>query len=180
MHYIALLRGINVGGNNTISMSELKLSLEKAGLENVRTYINSGNVLFTVNKSTESKLAQVIEKTIDESFGLTIRTVVITESRLRNIMNKMPKGWGENKEFKYNLIFLIPPYHINEVVEGIGVLKPDIEDIVVGDGVLYQSISWTMFGRATSGKIASRPVYKQMTIRTIGTGRKLLSLLEAK
>ena len=49
MKFIALLRGINVGGNNKVSMSELKVIFEQAGMQNVSTYINSGNVIFESN-----------------------------------------------------------------------------------------------------------------------------------
>ena len=58
MKYVALLRGINVGGNNKVSMTELKTCLEEAGFENVSTYINSGNVLFESEANDAVKLAQ--------------------------------------------------------------------------------------------------------------------------
>lgn len=63
MNYVALLRGVNVGGKNKVSMSELKVCFEDLGYQNVSTYINSGNILFTSSKSAAA-LAKEIEATL--------------------------------------------------------------------------------------------------------------------
>jgi uncharacterized protein (DUF1697 family) len=161
-------------------MALLKSALEADGFQEVSTYINSGNIVFTHETTDERELAERIERVIEKQFGFFVSTVVISEEHLAQIIANMPKGWGGDAEWKYNLIFLILPYDIQEVVSGIGELKPDIEAIVVGEGVLYQSMSRQLFGRTTTGKLASRPVYQKMTIRTIGTAQKLLSLLGTK
>lgn len=178
MNYVAFIRGINVGGARTVNMAELKQALSGVGLYDVRTYINSGNLLFHDDESSEQELATKIEQVINEKFGFLAPTVVLKQPHLKKIVDEMPNGWNEDSEWKYNLIFLIPPYDSNDIVQSIGQLKPDIEHIVVGDGVLYQSMSRKHFGRTTTSKLASNPVYQKMTIRTTGTVRKLLSLLE--
>ncbi|MDG0793718.1 DUF1697 domain-containing protein [Cohnella ginsengisoli] len=67
--HIALLRGINVGGNNKIKMAELKAACERLGLEAVRTYIQSGNIVFRSDRSEEA-LREMIEATLQNEFGV--------------------------------------------------------------------------------------------------------------
>ena len=66
--YVAFLRGINVGGNALISMTQLKAYFEQLGFDNVRTYINSGNVIFTSTSTDERKLERSITKALVEHF----------------------------------------------------------------------------------------------------------------
>lgn len=68
MIYIALLRGINVGGNNKVAMLELRSVFEQAGMKNVTTYINSGNVIFE-SELSKNKLASMLELAIEQKFG---------------------------------------------------------------------------------------------------------------
>jgi uncharacterized protein (DUF1697 family) len=72
---------------------------------------------------------------------------------------------------------MIGSHDMTDVVQAIGSLKPDIEAMAPGQGVLYQSMSRELFGRTTTGKLVSSPIYKQMTIRNYNTVTKLLTLL---
>lgn len=178
MKYVALLRGINVGGNNKIKMADLKVCLEKAGLNNVRTYIQSGNVLFESAELDKALLTTQFEQTISKTFKLTVPTVILSEPELRTIAKNTPAGWLENPEWKYNYVFLKPPYKMDQVLTDIGELKPDIEAMTAGEGILYQGMSIKLFGRTTTGKLAGKPVYKLMTIRNHNTVTKLIALLD--
>ncbi len=180
MKYIALLRGINVGGNALIKMSELKQCFEALGLEKVGTYINSGNVLFNIQPTDTQKLADKIESAIEKTFKIPVRVVVIDEKSYKNMIENVPNGWGEKEGWKYNLLFLMPPYDIDEILTDIGELKPDIEIVKAGDGVIYQAVLFKSFGKATSGRLASRASYKKMTIRNWNTSRKLVELISVK
>jgi uncharacterized protein (DUF1697 family) len=71
MKYVALLRGINVGGKNIMTMAALKLCVEQTGVENVGTCIQSGNVLFESGERSGAKLTQRIEGTVSSTFGIT-------------------------------------------------------------------------------------------------------------
>jgi uncharacterized protein (DUF1697 family) len=92
MRYIALLRGINVGGNTMIKMAELKTVFEKCGFKNVVTYINSGNLAFDVAKSAavETKLITKIETAIEKSFGKQIPVMVREQTAITDIITKNP------------------------------------------------------------------------------------------
>ncbi|QGQ99267.1 DUF1697 domain-containing protein [Paenibacillus psychroresistens] len=87
--YIALLRGINVGGNNMIKMSELKLMFEEMGFGKVQTYINSGNVLFTSENGAE-QVRQRAEFEVNKAFGIAATVVIRTAAELERIIGDCP------------------------------------------------------------------------------------------
>ncbi len=177
MKYIALLRGINVGGKAKVPMAELRNSFESLGYSDVRTYINSGNVIFESEESDQTALKIDIEDCIQKQFNLNLQIILIESTRYKKILNTAPVWWGRDTTWKHNLIFVIEPYDMKEVVAAIGELKPDIEAICAGDGYVYQSLQFDKFGQTTTGKLASSPVYKKMTIRNYNTSQKLLTLL---
>lgn len=87
--YVALLRGINVGGKNKIKMAELRTALEEIGLSRVKTYIQSGNVLFT-SPDDESSLRKRIEQEIAAAFGITLTVVMRTAEEMEHIVSHCP------------------------------------------------------------------------------------------
>jgi uncharacterized protein (DUF1697 family) len=108
-----------------------------------------------------------------------VEVVVFSQSEWRQIIAAAPSSWGADKTWKHNLLVLLPPYNMAEAVTAVGALKPDIEAMRAGDGVLYQSMSQALFGRTTTGKLASNPLYKRLTIRNYNTATKLLALLDS-
>lgn len=95
--YIALLRGINVGGKNKIKMVELKRLLEAINLSEVRTYIQSGNILFKSDKS-EEYLCNKIEHEIHYTFGVTTKVILRTKKELEELIFSCPFSESEIKE----------------------------------------------------------------------------------
>ncbi|MGB5759541.1 MAG: DUF1697 domain-containing protein, partial [Acidimicrobiales bacterium] len=93
--YVALLRGINVGGHNKIPMAELRATLEKAGLRDVTTYIQSGNVALTAPSCNGEELSRVIT----EDFGITVPVIVRTGEELAAAIaaNPFPDAEAEPK-----------------------------------------------------------------------------------
>ncbi|MFA1736151.1 DUF1697 domain-containing protein [Lysinibacillus fusiformis] len=87
--YVALLRGINVGGHNKIKMADLREALIPLGLQNIRTYIQSGNILF---QSTESEevLQKQIHETIQINFDITSTVIIRTDEEFQHIVNNCP------------------------------------------------------------------------------------------
>ncbi|WP_006520532.1 DUF1697 domain-containing protein [Desulfoscipio gibsoniae] len=121
--YIALLRGINVGGNNKISMQQLKEAFRQAGFTDARTYINSGNVIFSGNDS-EDALQAVCEALISEQFGLGISVTIISAEELSNALDHAPEWWNIPNGAKHNAIFVIPPATAEDVCTEVGEIKP--------------------------------------------------------
>ncbi len=105
--YIAFIRGINVGGNNIIKMDSLKKSFEAAGLKNVKTYIQSGNVIFDSNKKNVLSLTEHIEKQLLEDYGKEIKTIIRTIAQIEELVNLNPFKKKENiKDVKFYVLFL--------------------------------------------------------------------------
>jgi uncharacterized protein (DUF1697 family) len=177
IQYLALLRGVNVGGNGLLSMPLLRQVLSDAGLDNVRTYIQSGNILFTSANTDRQDLTRIIHDCIAATFQLDVSIAIFTKDEWQNIIDSAPNWWGTDPEWKHNLLALLPPTTATETVAAIGTLKPDIEAVEAGEGVVYQSVSFKLFGRTTTGKLAAKPIYKKMTIRNYNTATKLLTLL---
>ena len=105
--YIALLRGINVGGNNIIKMVDLKLAFEEMGFLNVKTYIQSGNVIFSSDRKNKVELTDEIEKKLLEKFSYNSIIVLRTKEELEEQLASAPKNYGvDNENYRYDVIFL--------------------------------------------------------------------------
>ncbi|MFF6015751.1 DUF1697 domain-containing protein [Lysinibacillus fusiformis] len=89
MNYVALLRGINVGGHNKIKMADLREALIPLGLQNIRTYIQSGNILFE-STELEEVLQKQIHETIQMNFDITSTVIIRTAEELQHIVNNCP------------------------------------------------------------------------------------------
>ena len=97
MKYVAFLRGINVGGKNKIKMETLREIVGLLGFTNVKTYINSGNLIFETAQTDDLKLAEVIEKAIESEFSLKIKVMVRQFAEIENIVKNNPfAGQFEN------------------------------------------------------------------------------------
>src|SRR4051812_15074952 len=90
MRYVALLRGVNVGGNTKVNMAELRAVCERLGFENVKTYINSGNVVFETGKANTDKLAVQIHDAILSEFGIDTSVMVRTAAELQQVVANNP------------------------------------------------------------------------------------------
>ena len=109
--YLALLRGINVGGNNIIKMVDLKICFESIGFANVQTYIQSGNVLFESEANDIEKLTSNIEKVLSERFNYRSKVVIVSQKQLEKIVSNAPQGFGSDTDsFRYDVYFLKNPF----------------------------------------------------------------------
>ena len=89
--YIALLRGVNVSGKNKVPMAMLRKYFEEIGFEDVKTYLNSGNVIFTSNEESTKKLSEQIEMMIKNQFNLDIPVLVLSKEDLVDILQNVPE-----------------------------------------------------------------------------------------
>lgn len=178
MKYIALLRGINVGGNNKVSMADLKTCFEALGFENVQTYINSGNVIFDFKKTNKVKLVDVCEEAIEETFGFRIICSVIEAKELHNAVNNAPSWWGKNDGVKHNALFIIAPATSKEVMKEIGEAKPEYEKVAAYEPIIFWSAPLETFGRTRYSKVVGTKAYQSITIRNANTTKKLFELTQ--
>lgn len=177
--YIILVRGINVGGKNKVSMADLRKCLEELGFSNVSTYIASGNVILKSDKHADEIKAQ-IEEALPKSFKLDnelIKVLVLTHKQFQAVIDNKPEGFGEQPEkYHSDVIFLmgITPE------EALPVFAPreGVDRIWPGDGVIYSQRLSAQRTKSRLNKIMATPVYKSMTIRNWNTTTALLKLLE--
>lgn len=177
MRYVALLRGINVGGKNKVDMKALKACFEAAGLKDVSTYINSGNVFFTSPIADTIKLINLCQKTIEQKFGFNIVCCVVSQSELKAALNNAPAWWDQDKTAKNNALFIIPPKTPAEIMQEVGAAKPDYEQIASSGPVIFWTAPLETFSKTRYSKVVSTKVYQFITIRNANTTKKLLELL---
>lgn len=170
--YIALLRGINIGGRNKIAMPLLREAFEQAGFSDVATYINSGNVLFSSDIQDKDELIKICEALIMKEFDLTIPVAVVAVEEVAEQLNHAPDWW--NQETIYYVIFMIPPMTVEEVFASVGEIKPEYEQIAHHGDVIFWSAPRKTFNKARWSKIASSSVNDHVTIRNANTVNKLL------
>jgi len=178
--YVILLRGINVGGKNKVSMAELKKGLEEAGFSNVLTYIASGNVILRSTKHADEIRTQ-IEVFLPKAFKLDselIKVLVLSREQLQAVIDNRPKGFGDQPDaYHSDAIFLMG---VN-AADVIPVFKPreGVDKIWLGNGVIYSQRLSAERTKSRLSLIAMSPHYKSMTMRSWSTTTKLLQMLEA-
>ena len=176
--YAALLRGINISGKNKVPMAELKKGFEKLAFEEVKTYLNSGNVIFSSDEDDTKKLTKQIQVMIKNQFHLDISVFVISREKLGDILQNAPEWWGnDNKEIYDNLIFIIPPATFTEVFNEIGEPKKELEKIEEYKEVIFWSFSRKDYQKTNWwSKTASANISTNLTIRTANTVRKIVKM----
>ncbi len=107
--YLALLRGINVGGANKVGMKELRTLFEELGYEGAQTYLQSGNVVFEAKSSTSKKLVAEIEGAIAKVFKLNVSVIVRTHRELENVATGNPFPTEDVKPAFLHVMFLAEP-----------------------------------------------------------------------
>jgi uncharacterized protein (DUF1697 family) len=175
--YLALLRGINVGGKNLVRMAALKACLEDNGLQDVVTYIQSGNVLFRSSEPAAA-LTRRIEGIVEETFGCRASVLLRTRAQMRAIVDDAPRGFGAQPgQYRYDVIFLIPPLAPAAALAGLPG-KPGVDEAHAGPGALYTSRLISRARQSRLNRLVSMPMYRNMTIRNWNTTTTLLRMME--
>jgi uncharacterized protein (DUF1697 family) len=175
--YVALLRGINVGGKNPIRMADLKACFEQHGFEDVATYIQSGNVLFGSSGSSGAKLVARIERFLATTFDYEASVVLRSRDQMRAIVEAAPKGFGADPAtHRSDVIFLKPPLTAKAAMDQVST-REGVDRAWAGTGVLYFERLAARAAQSRLTKIVATPVYQGMTIRNWNTTTELLRLL---
>jgi uncharacterized protein (DUF1697 family) len=176
--YLTLLRGINVGGSNLIKMDALRECFEANGFDDVSTYIASGNVLFRSRATDTKRLTRKIERMLSEAFPYEASVVVVSHDGMRKVVEGAPKGFGDQpKKYLSDVMFLRPPLTGEDAFREVET-REGVDETAPGDGVLYFSRLKGRASRSRISRIASSPIYKELTIRSWNTTTKLLGKLD--
>ena len=179
--YLALLRGVNVGGNNLIGKDDLRRCFEELGFERVRTYIQSGNVLFrapAAGATDTTALTGQVEQGLSERFAYAARAVVLSHADYAAALAAAPPAWGRDPDCRHNALFTLAGATPGAVLDALPPARPDIDAIAAGPGVVFWSAVKERITRSALMKLPTLPVYRQVTIRNHNTVRKLAALLE--
>jgi uncharacterized protein (DUF1697 family) len=176
MTFVALLRGINVGGNTLVPMRQLKELFERLGFASVKTYINSGNVVFDARETSARTLEESIEKALAKKFGSPIRVVVKSLPEMKRIVAAMPEEWSDTKRWRSNVIFL------GHTIDKPSIMKelrfdPAIESVTYRKGALFWAVGWKDVTKSRVARLNRSPIYKEMTVRNPNTTRKIYELM---
>ncbi len=174
--YAGFLRGINVGGNKSFKMDVLKALCTKLGLENVQTYLQSGNVVFSTDRKDTEALAREIESAIEKTVGFPARVILRTKADLKKIVAKNPFG-GDREPGKLLVQFLSGD--LSAAGKAMLEKHPGPEEIRIAGRDVYiyfpnGSGQSKLAAQLTEKKLGAAP-----TGRNWNTVTKLLELLEA-
>ncbi len=176
MIYLALLRGINVGGNNKIEMSGLKAMFESLGFEKVITYINTGNIIFSFKDTPKLELESKLAAAIQLEFNLNIKVLILDLVQIKAMCEIIPKEWRNDSEQKTDVMFLWPetdkPDILNQILS-----NPDVDKLIYTSGAVIWHIDRSESPQSKMPKIIGTEFYRKMTARNVNTVRKLLELM---
>jgi uncharacterized protein (DUF1697 family) len=169
LSYVALLRGVNVGGR-TIKNDELREVFERLGFEAVRTVLASGNVVFETSADDDAELKRRIEAALAERFGYEAWIVLVTRDALKRVVAAFPFDADDASRQPY-VIFASDPAVIDELVVGARESDADADPVAAGDGVLYWNpvkgtTLHTPFGKLL-GKARFAPTTTNRNLRTL-------------
>ncbi len=173
--HVALLRGINVGGNKKVEMKKLKQVFISMGFTNVSTYINSGNVLFNAEQITKD-LASYLESNLKIEFGFDIPCVVVSKESLHKIAQSIPSEWENNEEQKTDVLFLWKDF---DSKDSLNLIKTNSEcdKLLYVPGAIVWNVDRNLYSKSGMDKFIATLVYKNMTARNVNTVRKLDDLM---
>jgi uncharacterized protein (DUF1697 family) len=177
--YLALLRGVNVGGRNKVPMADLRQAVEGLGYRDVRTFIQSGNVLFGARGSAGS-LASTLEAMLTREFQLDtgeVMVLVLSRDRLASIVEQAPSGFGAKPEdYKYDVAFL-KGVTGDDVMARVR-LHPEVDAAWATPDAFYYRRLTSQLTKSRISSVVGTPVYRYMTIRNWNTTTKLLALMD--
>jgi uncharacterized protein (DUF1697 family) len=172
-NYIGLLRGINVSGHKKIPMAELKVLLLNEGLEDVQTYIQSGNVIFKSSEENIQNLQLMIHNAIKTHFGFEVPVLIKTPNGLKQIFDECPFPKEKKTNSYFTLLYTTPDKNL---IEETSKMSYPNEEFVITNDCIYFYCS-TGYGKAKyNNNFFERKLKTTSTARNYKTMVKLLSL----
>lgn len=179
MEYVALLRGINVGGNNKVVMSELREQIAAEGFTNVRSYINSGNLLFEAGADAPREdVTQAVEDLLARRYDFPIRLALLTAQDYVAELRNLP-DWWHGEVARRDALFYTRGLDRSHVRERIEAMELGDEAVHFGEHAVF----WGKFDEKSFLKTAyhkrllREDFYRQVTIRSGSTVEKIAAML---
>jgi len=157
-------------------MPRLKAVFESLGFVAVKTYINSGNVIFRTKSSDRGRLTSKIEKAIEADFGTPVAVVLRDLAEMKKLVAKIPDEWVTDKDWRCDVMFLWPEYDRKAVLKEFPI-NPEIEDVRYLPGAVVWHIAARDVTKSRRSKMFGTPLYRGLSIRNVNTVRKLAQLM---
>ena len=176
MKYVALLRGINVGGNNRIEMARLKQVVEGLGYAGVRTYINSGNIVFDAGRVRAGTATTRIEQAIEREWGSPIKVLLRSADQIAHLAAILPNDWRNDQEHRCDVLFLWDEALRRNVRQELPT-KDGIDELIFTPGEAIWRVARSNVTRSGMTKLVGTPLYALTTVRNANTVRKLAAMM---
>jgi uncharacterized protein (DUF1697 family) len=179
MTYAALIRGINVGGRNIITMNRLTACFERSGFERVATVIQSGNVVFESDVKSSRALEQTLEAALTTMLARPSTVVVRSLPELRRTLGQVPTEWNTRTDLRCNIAFVRAPLTAAQVA---AVLEPraGVDFVTRGTGAVFMATLLRDVKKSGLPKLITKDVYRSVTVRNYSSTRRILALMEAR
>ncbi len=178
MKYVALLRGINVGGKNLVKMADVKVCLERNGFECVTTYIQSGNVIFESDTRDVSKLGRGMEAALSAAFRYDLPIVLRSHDQFKSVVAEVPKEWRKRTDLRCYIAFLREPLTARQALAEFKP-KQGVDSVQAGKGAVYMTTLLSRLKESGFTKLVGTAIYQDMTIRNYNTCQKILALMQS-
>jgi uncharacterized protein (DUF1697 family) len=176
--YVALLRGINVGGNNVIRMVDLRDAFEGAGLARVRTYIQSGNVLFDSERTDDVALVDELERLLAERFSYAARLALASATTWREVVADAPDGFGTEPDvYRSDVYVTLPGLAPNELLAAM-TMRDGVDTAEAGRHAVYTTRLVARASQSRFSDLVKRPAYRSITVRNWATTTRLAAMLD--
>ncbi|MEZ4937958.1 MAG: DUF1697 domain-containing protein [Crocinitomicaceae bacterium] len=167
--YASLIRGINVSGKNIVKMAELRTALEKAGLKEVQTYIQSGNIVVQNEEQNENEVSSIIQQVLDKEFDVQAPVVTFDLVYLEKVMEANPYKNEDPKKVAIGFLNTTP-----EMIDLPGVVD---EKYAIGENCIYLFYPSGMGKSKLSNAVIEKKMNVVSTMRNLNTCGKLVDLL---
>jgi uncharacterized protein (DUF1697 family) len=175
--YVALLRGINVGGKNPVKMTALAACFEEHGFEDVATYIQSGNVVFAAPASSAAALTRRVEAMLADALALPIPVVLRSAAEMQRTLDGAPPRFGtQSGAYRYDVAFLKAPLDAKTALAQIPT-RPGVDEVHAGPGALYFRRLVAKASQSKLSRITQLRIYPQMTVRNWATTQTLARMV---
>ena len=164
-----------MGGKGIISMATVKEALVALGLSEVRTYINSGNIMFSTRASDAPRLTARIEKALAQHAGMEIKVLVMDHVALKKVVDAIPPNWVDDKTMRTYVLLLWKELDDRKVLHSLPV-KAGVDELMYTPGAVIWRVDRENVGRSQMNRIVGTPLYRKITIRSANTMRKLNEL----
>ena len=171
--FVCLLRGINVGGKNLISMKELKEVFVKIGYKNVESIGNTGVILFT---SESDVITEKIKIELNENFEIDLKIVILEYKEIENLVNNLPFWWNENKKYYNAVIFLLDDCNINDIISDLNPIDEEVDKVeIINNTIFWTSIhnDSKLYSKSLYARLSKSKGYPYVSLRNGNTFNKI-------